>query len=162
KPGSNVITVTARDTAGNTGTASITVTATDDVAPTVAIVKQNGRLATTASAIAVSGTAADAFGVAEVTWSTDKGASGIATGTTNWSVADIPVPLGDTVVRISARDAAGRVGTDTVTVTRTDGDAPSVAFVTPSTTGSFVTTSRILSLAGTATDTVGVSQVTWS
>jgi hypothetical protein len=37
KPGANVITVTARDAAGNTNTDSITVTMTDGAAPVVTI-----------------------------------------------------------------------------------------------------------------------------
>jgi hypothetical protein len=38
--------------------------------------------------------------------------------------AGIPIEIGANIITITARDAAGLIGTDAVTVTRTDGDCP--------------------------------------
>ena len=66
-----------------------------------------------------------------MTWASDKGGAGTTTGTTSWTVAAVPLAIGVNVITVTARDAAGRSGSDVVTVTRTDGVAPTVAFVTP-------------------------------
>jgi hypothetical protein len=161
KMGTNLITVIARDAAGNTATDSLTVTVTDNVAPTVAITRPSS-LSTPASTAVLTGTAADAFGVAQVAWSNSRGGSGVATGTTSWTVAGIPLQPGSNIITITARDSAGLVGSDTVTVTRTDGEAPTVSLVTPTTGGTYATTLRTIALSGTSADAVGVSQVTWA
>jgi hypothetical protein len=114
--------VTARDAAGNTATAVLTVTYTPDLTvPTVAITTPtaNPTLAVSATPLAVSGTADDNVGVTQVTWTNDRGGSGTATGTTAWSVASIALLAGDNVVTVTARDAAGNVATDVLTVTYT-------------------------------------------
>ncbi len=153
--------MTARDAAGNSATDSLTVTVIDTVAPTVTITRPSS-LSTPSSTAVLTGTASDAFGVAQVTWSNSRGGSGMATGTTSWTVAGIPLQPGSNVITITARDSAGLLGTDTVTATRTDGEAPTVSLVTPTTGGTYATTSRTLALSGTSADAVGVSQVTWA
>lgn len=52
------------------------------------------------------GTASDSAGVASVSWSTNMGYSGTATGTTQWSAA-IPLIVGSNTVTITATDTAG-------------------------------------------------------
>jgi len=131
------------------------------VAPTVAITRP-ASLSTPAATAVLTGVAADAFGVVQVAWSNSRGGSGVASGTTNWTVAGIPIEIGANIITITARDAAGLIGTDTVTVTRTDGDAPTVSLLTPTTGGTYSTTSRTLTLTGVSADAVGVSQVTWA
>jgi Ca2+-binding RTX toxin-like protein len=66
--------------------------------------------------ISLAGTAADDVGVTTVTWANDRGGSGTATGTTNWSVADISLQPGVNVITVSAHDAQGNAGGDTLTV----------------------------------------------
>ena len=89
QPGTNVVTVTAKDAAGNPGTSTLTVTYTapDTTPPTVTITTPTGTgsYATGSSPLTVGGTAADNVGVAQVTWANDRGGSGTATGTTSWS-----------------------------------------------------------------------------
>jgi hypothetical protein len=164
KPGANVITVTARDAAGNTSTDSITVTMTDGAAPVVAIAAPTAAASFTTSAatLALGGTASDAFGVTQVSWASDKGGAGAATGTTAWSVASVALEIGVNVITVTARDAAGNAGTDVLTVTRTDGVAPTVSIATPASGSTFSTTSSTIALGGTAADNVGVAQVSWS
>ena len=53
-----------------------------------------------------------------VTWSTNHGTSGTAIGRDRWSVAKFALPLGKTIVTVTARNEAGDVASDTLTVTR--------------------------------------------
>jgi hypothetical protein len=62
-------------------------------------------------------TASDNVRVVAVTWSTNTGASGTASGTTQWT-ATIPVLVGSNMVTIRARDAAGNTAWRTVMVSR--------------------------------------------
>ena len=162
KPGANVITVTARDAAGNTSTDSITVTMADGAAPFVAITTPSTSpdFTTANATIALRGTASDASGVALVTWSNSKGGAGTAAGTTGWSVASIALQIGVNVITVSAKDTAGHVGTDVITVTRADGSAPSIAITAPA--ANTVTSAATVNLSGTARDDFSVAEVTWT
>jgi hypothetical protein len=119
--GSNLITVTARDAAGNTSTDVVTVTYTvaDTTAPAVTITTPTSAatFAATGSAVALGGTASDNAGVLQVTWSNSRGGSGTATGTTSWSVSSVALQTGSNVLTVTARDAAGNTASDVLTVT---------------------------------------------
>jgi len=52
----------------------------------------------------------------EVTWSNNRGGSGTATGTTNWSVPGLALLLGTNILTVTVHDAWGYSGTDTLTV----------------------------------------------
>jgi hypothetical protein len=121
--GTNVITVTARDAAGNIGTDVLTVTyaSLDTTVPSISIAAPTSAAsyATPNAAIAVGGTSADNVGVTQVTWVNDRGGSGIASGATSWSVGSIALQGGTNVITVTARDAAGNIGVDTLTVTYT-------------------------------------------
>jgi hypothetical protein len=56
--------------------------------------------------------------VTQVSWTNSRGGSGNATGTTLWSSGSIALLTGSNVLTVTARDAAGNVRTDTLTVTR--------------------------------------------
>jgi MYXO-CTERM domain-containing protein len=78
----------------------------------------------TSSPLTVSGTASDAGGVSQVTWSNAlTGQSGTATGTTSWT-ADIPLADGSNAITITVTDSAGNPTSQTFTV----------AYTAPSTT----------------------------
>ena len=53
----------------------------------------------------------------QATWSTDPGDSGVATGTTAWTIGAVPLGAGITVVTVAARDAAGNTSRATLAVT---------------------------------------------
>ena len=166
--GTNVITVTARDAAGNAGTDILTVNylAPDTTAPVVTITgpTTGSSYATSSSTVAISGTGSDDVGVTAVTWSTDRGSSGTASGTTNWSVSSVPLQSGTNVVTVMARDAAGNSSTDTLTVTYTPADtsAPAITILGPTTSSTYATTSNVVTLGGTSSDNMGVTAVTWA
>ena len=122
--GSNVLTVTARDAAGNTSTDTLTVTYNtgDTTAPAISITKPTTAATHTrsTSTVTLRGTASDNVCVTRVTWSNDRGGSGTATGTTSWSVTDVALQPGANVLIVTATDAAGNTRSDVLTVTFTD------------------------------------------
>jgi hypothetical protein len=90
----------------------------NSTAPTLTITSPGGSSISTAStSLTFSGAAADNVGVTSVTWSTNTGSSGIASGTTAWS-ASIPLLIGSNQVIIRAFDAAGNMAWRSVTVER--------------------------------------------
>ena len=101
----------------------------------------------------------------QVTWANDRGGSGTATGTTGWSVSGIALQSGANVLTVTARDAADNTATDTLTVTYTPAD-------TTTSDGDDHDADehgdaqrderRPLIVGGTASDNVGVTQVTWA
>ncbi len=72
--------------------------------------------------MAVGGTATDDVGVTAVTWVSDRGGSGTASGTGTWSIAAVDLRGGANTITVTARDASGRTGTDVIVITRTDGE----------------------------------------
>jgi hypothetical protein len=72
---------------------------------------------TTASAIAISGTASDNIGVTAVKWTTSTGGAGVAAGTASWS-ANIPLLVGTNAITVRAYDAAGNSAWRALTVVR--------------------------------------------
>ena len=83
-------------------------------------------------------------------------ALGFAVG---WPLSRVPltaVPQRTALSHAFGGLAAGLVGTDTITLTRTDGDAPTVSLVTPTTGGAYATTLRTLALSGTSADAGGI------
>ncbi|MBI3280728.1 MAG: matrixin family metalloprotease [Acidobacteria bacterium] len=73
--------------------------------------------ATSGASIRLAGSARDASGVAEVTWSAAAGRNGVASGTASWS-AEVPLLVGINNITIRARDRAGNVAWRSVSVTR--------------------------------------------
>jgi len=118
--GANVVTVTARDAAGNRTTDVLTVTYStgDTTPPSITIVgpTSSSTYSTTSSVVTLGGTSSDNRGVTAVTWTNDRGGSGFSSGTTSWSIPSIPLQGGTNVIRVTAQDAAGNTGTDTLTV----------------------------------------------
>jgi hypothetical protein len=67
-----------------------------------------GRYTTGSPQITVGGTADDDTGLARVTWRNDRGGSGTATGTSNWSASGIALVPGNNRLTVEAFDAAGK------------------------------------------------------
>jgi hypothetical protein len=90
----------------------------DTTGPTLTITYPSSTsLATTLSSLTFTGAASDRSGVASVTWSTDSGGAGTASGTTQWSAA-IPLLVGLNQVIITATDTVGNVSWRSVVVNR--------------------------------------------
>lgn len=102
----------------------------DTTPPTVTITTptSGATYSTGNSPLTVAGTASDNVGVTSVTWSNSRGGSGTASGTTSWT-ASIPLSPGSNTLTITASDAAGNQGTDTLTVTYLPGGASGIDFL---------------------------------
>jgi len=172
--GSNTITVTASDGAGNTAsdTLTVTYTAPDTTEPAISITSPTAgsTYAATTGTISLSGTASDNVGVNRVAWANAaNGTSGIATGTTSWSVSAISLIEGSNNLAVTATDSTGNMTSATLTVTYSvpktvtaaDTTKPTVIIKTPTTNTTYRTRSSSVKMAGTASDNVGITRVTW-
>ena len=120
RKGLNLLTITARDAAGNmaTDTISVTYSAPDTTKPAINITNPVIAARTsTATSLVVRGTANDGVGVTQVTWRNSLGGDGLATGTDSWS-ANVILRAGANVISVTARDAAGNTLTKSITVTK--------------------------------------------
>jgi len=139
----------------------------DGIAPSIAITSPTtgSTYTTTSGTITISGTASDNDEVSTVIWMlSSSSSSGTASGTTSWSVSNIPLVLGNNTFTVTATDCSGKTATDTLTVTYTAADttAPSIAISSPTTGSTYSTSSGTINISGTASDNVGVSAVTWA
>jgi hypothetical protein len=145
--------------------------------PTLALVVNATASTTTASSVNLSGSATGGTGVITVTWSSSGGASGNATGLASaWSIVNIPLVTGANTITVTASTAASRIS-KSVTITRqsvtttgsgggsgsggADTTAPALTITTPS-TGTMSTTAASVTIAGTASDNIGVTLVSWA
>lgn len=167
QPGQNLITVTAKDAANNSGTDTLTVTYTppDTTMPTVTITSPtaNSTYNTGNASFDLAGSASDNIGITQITWSNDRGGSGTCSGTTSWAKSGITLQVGTNVITITAKDAANNSGTDTLTVTYAQPDitSPTVTFTSPS--NGQMLTNAVITVNGSAADpgtpTSGVNKV---
>ena len=160
--GNNAIVVTATDAAGNTATASITVTL-DQVAPTVTITAPTSAATyytATTPLTTLAGTASDNVLVANVQYRVNGGAFTATGGTvSSWNVPSIALSAGSNTVDVKATDTAGNTFTKTLTVVL-DTSAPSAAITSPASNPAYVTSSPV-AMAGTASDNFLVALVEW-
>lgn len=130
--GANAIRVLVTDGAGDSASASIAVTRqapptppviTPPVTPppsgppSLTITSPAMTIVSTSAAVIAFRGAASA-GVTLVTWSNSTGASGIATGTQQWSAPAIPLLVGANTITVNAYNASGAVAWRAVTVVR--------------------------------------------
>jgi hypothetical protein len=115
--GANVITVTAFDAAGNYASDSITVTY-DAVNPTIVINSPTSALNyyTSSPTVTLGGTASDTSGISLVTWNNTRGGLGSASGTTAWTISNIPLNFDKNVITVNAYDSSGRTNIDSINV----------------------------------------------
>jgi fibronectin type 3 domain-containing protein len=166
RAGANVVIVTAHDAAGGlTAAATITITYTPSGSgPSIAITSPSasGNYGTANSTIAVSGSAS--AGVTQVSWTNSaNGSSGTAAGTTSWSVASITLVSGSNVVTVTATAAGGLTSTARITILYTQGaTAPTISITSPSTPPNYTSFIPVVSVAGVAKDSVGITQINWT
>ena len=113
--GSNVLTVTARDAAGNTAAAKLTVTLNDTTSPTVAVTAPAAGT-TVAGTVVVSAAATDNVGVAGVQFKLDGANVGAEVTTAPYAVTWNTTTTADGAHALTAvaRDAAGNTATSAV------------------------------------------------
>jgi hypothetical protein len=162
--GSNLITVTAFDDAGNSFSDSITVVY-DPAAPLISITSPTTgiSIATSSTPLTIGGTASDDVGVATVTWTTSGAVpvtSGTASGTSAWSFS-VALAAGENVITVTATDGVGRTGTAFLTIVF-DSTPPQVTVTSPTTDAVFLTTQATLTIGGIANDNLNLQSVTWT
>ena len=110
----------ALDSAGNQEALRSELYTIDTTAPQVNIDSPTGDIYFAAAAnLDLSGVASDNVGIASVTWSSDRGASGAANGADYWSISGISLKKGDNTITVTAEDTAGNSATDSLIVNRT-------------------------------------------
>jgi hypothetical protein len=91
----------------------------DTLPPTLLLTYPSGAtLTTTADSITVRGAATDNSGQVSVTWTTQFGAQGAATGAAPFTAGPIPLIRGTNRITVHATDASGNATWRAVTVTR--------------------------------------------
>jgi hypothetical protein len=113
--GSNMLTVTALDSAHGMATQTASITRMQSTTPVVgsapvsiSITTPAGTVVSTSSAtISLGGTASGGSGVTQVTWQTSGGASGTGLGVDRWTIANIPLLIGTNTIIVRAIDAKG-------------------------------------------------------
>jgi len=148
--------------------------------PPLLVTVQPPPATTTASSVAISGTVSGGTTPVQIAWNILGGAAGYAMGSPNWT-ATVPLVMGTNSVTITATDAAGHTATQQVSVVRqqaappptpspspnptqpgsTDKTPPAVVITYPA-ASVLSTSATTISFRGTATDNVGVTQVTWT
>jgi hypothetical protein len=129
RAGLNAIQVSVVDAGGAARSLSLAVTYTplddtppsgaDTTAPRLTITSPNTTfLMTSGYSIGLRGTASDSNGVREVRWTCSCGTSGLAQGTSQWTIPNISFPPGTSTIQVTARDAAGNAATARLTVFR--------------------------------------------
>jgi hypothetical protein len=128
--------VTAVDESGNESGFSaevskdVTYTQPTDTQPPVVVISSpvsTSAYQSPGSTIALSGSASDNLGVTQVLWSVTSGGGGTASGTAAWSIQGINLSTGQNDITVTARDAAGNLGSAVVTVTYVPAAAPGPA-----------------------------------
>jgi|GEM_PF-2298707 len=161
--GSHTLSARARDAAGNTSTASVTVTVSNpDITPPTVAISGPANGSTVVGTATVSATASDNNGVVGVQFQLDAanlGAEDItAPYSTSWN--STTATNGTHTLSAIARDAAGNKSTATVSVTVNnpipDTTPPTVSITSPATAA---TVSGTISVTATASDNVGVAGV---
>lgn len=138
----------------------------DTLPPTVAITSPNSEITTTANTVTITGNAADNARVTSVTWLSSRGQNGTATGTTDWTIPNLPLLPGPNLISVTATDDSGNVGAAilNITVRANNGDQtpPGLQINTPTSMTTFTASNTPLALGGSASDNIGVAAVQWS
>jgi hypothetical protein len=170
EPGNNVIVITAVDLAGNERRAELRLTvAPPDVSPPyVALLQPSAEFTYSSSSntVRLRGFALDASGIADVTWTHARSPAlrGVATGTSDWTIDEVPLFVGGNLITLTARDPSNNKASRQIFVTFFPSDVVSPVLIVaqrePNQT--LVSQSARLALSGTAVDNVSVARVIWS
>jgi len=106
----------------------------DNTKPTISIVSPTNTawFDTEASTINFSGTASDNTEVTQVVWSNSRGGNGNASGANAWTISGVSLAEGENVLTLTAKDAAGNLGSQVLIVLYTIPDTTSPVGSTPS------------------------------
>jgi len=102
--------------------------APDRVAPLVQITQPTTErlYVTTANAVTLGGTASDVMGIASMHCTNGMGAPVSVAGTTSWTAGPMSLSAGANRIQITAADASGNIGSDSITIVVLSSDEPYV------------------------------------
>lgn len=154
--GVHTVTLTATDSRGLTGSASVTVSVNlpNNQAPQVSISSPAAAQSTAfqGTALVLAGSATDAedgtIPPSGLSWSSSLDGA-LGTGT---SLTTSALRVGDHTLTLVARDSGGNTGTASVAVTILAANQPPVASITAPTSGAAFTSGTAISLSGAASD----------
>ncbi|MBI5083001.1 MAG: S8 family serine peptidase [Acidobacteria bacterium] len=150
--GSYTLTATARDAAGNQGTASVTVSVSNNTPPAVAFITPGaGTQVKGTVTVSISATGKQPISSVKINL---PGGQSCSTTSCLWNSATSP--LGPQTLTATATDTAGLQSSVNLTVTVVDSTPPVVALTSPL-AGSSVTGN--VTVTASATDNVGVTKV---
>jgi hypothetical protein len=151
--GTNTITVTAQDTAGNTSSKTTTIIV-DQTPPAVTINPVASPTSLTTQTL--SGAISDNVGIAAVTVKIGSGSASAATISGGaWSYALAGLAAGTNTITVTAQDTAGNTSSKIAAII-VDQAPPSIT-INPVATPTALTTQTI---SGTISDTIGIASVT--
>ena len=161
-PGSNILEARAFDTSGNqSAVASRTVTynSSDTTVPILTITSPSNGAVFAGSTITMTGTASDNIAVSQVHYRVNSGSWSTASGSTSWS-ASLTLSLGSNTLEARAFDSSGNpsaIASRTVSYNPSDTTVPILNITSPSNGAVFA--GSTITMTGTASDNIGVSQV---
>jgi hypothetical protein len=120
----------------------------------------SARFSTTAASLSVAGVASHASGISVVRWATDQGDSGVADGTSKWTIVGLPIGPGTTIITVTAVAATGGDATNVVLTVTHPAPLPKLSLKYPTADSQWTSGTDTVALKGTATD--NVTRVQWS
>jgi hypothetical protein len=147
--------------------------ATDTTPPTITVTEPTTETSftTTSASVTFAGFATDNIGLSQISWANSTGGSGsqAVSGASVSKSFDIALVSGANVITLTARDTAGNTAEQQITVTYSstppppgsDTTPPTINITAPTTGTSYSATSASVTVAGTATDNIGLSQISW-
>lgn len=135
------------------------------VPPLQLLIEHPGPTVTTeAESISISGTASGGEGELQVTWMSDRGPSGSASGSDSWTIPAAPLTTGANVITVTATDSSGASVSRSVTVHReAEQQSPPVVLITwPSPNQVYRTAETSIVISGRAYHESGIVSVSWS
>lgn len=138
----------------------------DEIAPELSISAPttNPDYSTSQGRVTLGGMVSDNVAVTELTWVNENGGTGSIVVNENWEYTDIPLSVGSNRITITARDAANNVTTAAINVEYAiqDNTPPTVSITSPNDGNLYQTDLNRVSIAGTSSDNIGVTRVSWS
>ncbi|MBI4907926.1 MAG: matrixin family metalloprotease [Acidobacteria bacterium] len=174
--GENVITVTAVDAAGVRATQSIRVTRQSVATGTPALLQitspvASGTFRTAERSVALSGTLSAGPAVTRINWLNGAINGGSQLASANWTTPPIPLDPGSNHITVMAVDTSGKSISAAIVVdcspsapptsSGADRSAPTLAISSPA-SSAFSTFATTFTITGTASDNVGIKDITWT
>lgn len=109
-------------------------------------------ISTSAAQVTVGGSTSGGSGTGQVTWTNNRGGSGTASGFRPWTIAAVPLAVGENVVTITATDGVQARVSQQLRITRQQQQqtpaAISVRILTPASGGSYVSSEAAVTVTG--------------